>query len=156
MVICMRKRERVFVAAEVSLVDEWGNVLWHTYVKPPMRVVSYNTQYSGVTPRHLRYAPRLCDVRAKIESIIAGKLLVGHAITNDLRALELWHPPDAIIDTQRIPEIQRLFENDTPGLKRVCRGLLGIEIQNGAHSALEDAQATAAVFGTARVCGWVV
>eukprot|EP00961_Rhodomonas_salina_P101432 1364929-Rhodomonas_salina.1 len=150
MVICGRKGRRLFVAAEVSLVDESGNVLLHTYAKPPMRVVSYNTRYSGVTPRHMRYAPPLREVRSRIESILRGKVLVGHAIENDLRALDLWHPPDAIIDTQKIPEIQLLFANDTPGLKRVCLGLLRREIQSGAHSALEDAQATAAVFSVAR------
>eukprot|EP00961_Rhodomonas_salina_P030011 404305-Rhodomonas_salina.2 len=155
MVSCRRGGVVRPVAAQISIVDSDGHVVLHTHARPRWPIVSYNTKYSGITEEHLRDAPPLEKVRANVISLIKGCLLVGHAIDNDLRALDLLHPVDRIVDTQRIPQIQSMLSQSTPSLKNVCLALLDTRIQDGAHCALQDAKATAKVFGLACAWNWV-
>lgn len=156
MVTCVTGRTRCMaVAAQISIVDTDGNVVLHTYAHPCLEIVSYNTKHSGLTADLLQTAPPLRQVRCKITRLIRGRVLVGHAIENDLWALNIFHPAHLIVDTQRIGQIQCMFGSRTPGLKPVCRELLQCDIQTGSHCSLEDARATADLFMHAVQKGWL-
>ena len=66
------------------------------------------------------------------------------------RALLLSHPRHKIRDTSTFQPLRELAGNKQPGLRTLARLVLDIEIQakHAAHSPVEDAQATMAVFRT--------
>lgn len=134
------------VVARVSLVNYFGAVLLDAYVRPDERVTHWRTWVSGVTPKHMHKAISSEQARQKVADILQDKILVGHSIRNDLRYLQLTHPPSRIKDIAKLPEFRRLVGGKTPALKRLCKEYLHYEIQSGEHSSVEDAQATMALF----------
>ena len=84
------------VLARVALVDEHGTCLLDTFVRPCKPVTDYRTQWSGIRERDLQGAPALASVRARVAKLIQGKLVVGHAVHNDLKVLKLHHPKACI------------------------------------------------------------
>lgn len=64
--------------------------------------------------------------------ILAGKVVVGHAIHNDFKALRYSHPKALTRDTSQIPLLNRrggFPENMTISLKRLTKALLDQDIQ---------------------------
>lgn len=78
--------------ARVSIVNERGEIIMDKYVKPTKPVIDYRTQYSGITPVHLEDAANFADVQAEVSRIKFNRILVGHALHNDLRVLKMEHP----------------------------------------------------------------
>lgn len=78
--------------------------------------------------------------------LLRGKVLVGHAVANDLEMLLLGHPKRDIRDTSKYKPFRAYTKGRTPGLRRLSKEILGIEIQDGEHSSVEDAQATMAIY----------
>ncbi|XP_030044206.1 interferon-stimulated 20 kDa exonuclease-like 2 isoform X2 [Microcaecilia unicolor] len=82
-----------------------------------------------------------------ILKILAEKVVVGHAIHNDFKALCYFHPKALTRDTSQIPLLNRKAgfpENIPVSLKRLTKQLLNRDIQAGqkGHSSVEDARAT--------------
>ena len=69
----------------VSVVNDSGVVVLDLFVKPVSRVTDYRTRYSGVRARDLVGAPSAEEVRPRVARMLAGRLLVGHALHNDLK-----------------------------------------------------------------------
>lgn len=92
--------------ARCAVVDMEGNVLMDEYVQPTERVTDYRTKWSGIREKNLVGAPPFQDVRQRAANLIRGKLLIGHAIENDLRALKLPHPPALTRDTSCYPGLR--------------------------------------------------
>lgn len=136
--------------ARVSIVNWYGQVVLDRFVKPKERVTDYRTWVSGVRPSDLRDAPSFATVQDEVAKIIHGRVLVGHAIEHDLRALRLAHPRPMIRDTASFQPLRDIAQNKTPSLRVLAERVLGIEIQRKGqeHNSIEDAQATMAVFRT--------
>ncbi len=134
------------VLARVSIVNYHGHQLYDSFVKPKEAVTDYRTFVSGITPRLLESARTLEAVQADVVPLLDGKVLVGHSIRNDLDALLLGHPRRDIRDTSRHPGFRQLAGGKTPGLKKLAREVLGVDIQGGEHSSIEDARATMLLF----------
>ena len=132
--------------ARVSLVNYHGHQLYDSYVLPKEPVTDYRTYVSGITPELLQTARTLETVQADVARLLDGKILVGHAIKNDLAALLLGHSKRDIRDTSRHPPFRQLAGGKTPSLKRLARDVLGMDIQGGEHSSIEDARATMLLF----------
>ncbi|MCJ1277570.1 3'-5' exonuclease [Puttea exsequens] len=132
--------------ARVSIVNYHGYQLYDSFVLPKEAVTNYRTFVSGITPEILRSARTLETVQVDVAELLDGKVLVGHAIKNDLAALMLGHPKRDIRDTSRHPAFRRLARGKTPGLKKLAREVLGVDIQGGEHSSIEDARATMLLF----------
>ncbi|KAI8889224.1 hypothetical protein K501DRAFT_171190 [Backusella circina FSU 941] len=129
--------------ARISLVNFNGAVLLDTYVKPQERVTDYRTFVSGIEPHHLEEeAITFKEAQEKASDIIKNRILVGHAVYNDLQALMLSHPTLLIRDTSRYKPFRKLSQGRTPGLKMLVKEVLGIQIQSGSHSSVEDARFT--------------
>lgn len=132
--------------ARVSIVNYHGHQLYDSFVQPRETVTDYRTFVSGITPQLLRSARTFEAVQADVAKLLDGKILVGHAIRNDLDALLLGHPKRDIRDTSRHPAFRQLARGKTPGLKKLAREVLGVDIQGGEHSSIEDARATMLLF----------
>lgn len=140
------------VLARASLVDWWGKVLLDTYVKVPVAVTDFRTKYSGVLPKHIRNAidPSLC--RAKVAEILQDRILVGHALRNDLSVLMLQHRETR--DTATYRPFQRLAANKK-WRPRKLRDLVfencnGMVIQDGSHDSVQDARAAMELYKSVR------
>ncbi|XP_004480645.1 interferon-stimulated 20 kDa exonuclease-like 2 [Dasypus novemcinctus] len=133
--------------ARCSIVNYNGDVLYDEYILPPCRIVDYRTRWSGIRKQHMVNATPFKIARSQILKILTGKIVVGHAIHNDFKALQYFHPKSLTRDTSHIPLLNRKAdcpENATMSLKRLTKKLLNQDIQVGksGHSSVEDAQAT--------------
>ena len=142
------------ILARVSVVNEDGNVVLDTFVAPTEPVADYRTRVSGVRPQDLRGAPPFKEIQRKMADILRGRVLVGHALKNDLRVLLLDHPRRQTRDTALYRPLTRpLRANEraqdtgiargrgSRSLKELCAQHLGLEIQGGEHSSVDDARA---------------
>lgn len=138
---------RVSSLARCSIVNYNGDVLYDEYIRPPCYIVDYRTRWSGIRKCHMVNATPFKTARSQILKILSGKVVVGHAIHNDYKALQYFHPKSLTRDTSQIPLLNRKAdcpENVTLSLKHLTKKLLSRDIQTGlsGHSSVEDAQAT--------------
>ncbi|EPE10745.1 rna exonuclease 4 [Ophiostoma piceae UAMH 11346] len=144
------------VLARVSIVDFFGRQVYDTYVKPQpgQKITDWRTHVSGVTSRHMRFARPFEEVRTLVEGLLKGdaasknepRILVGHDIKHDLQVLNLSHPPRLIRDTAKFGGFKQYGHGPKPALRVLAREILGITIQQGAHSSIEDARVTMQLF----------
>lgn len=138
--------------ARVSVVNYHGHQIYDSYVQIPAKVTvtDYRTDVSGIEPKHLRkdVARPFKEVQDDLKILLSGRILVGHAVKNDLDVLILKHDRRYIRDTSKYSKFRELAQipGRTPSLKILAEKLLGVEIQVGAHSSVEDARATMALF----------
>lgn len=133
--------------ARCSIINYNGDVLYDEYILPPCLIVDYRTRWSGIRKHHMVNATPFKIARGQILKILSGKIVVGHAIHNDFKALQYFHPKSLTRDTSHIPPLNRKAdcpENATVSLKHLTKKLLNRDIQAGksGHSSVEDAQAT--------------
>lgn len=134
--------EKESALARVSIVNYHGHQIYDSFVLPKEPVTDYRTFVSGITPQLLRSARTLEIVHADVAQLLDGRILVGHALRKDLDMLLLGHPKKHIRDTSRYPPFRQYAAGRTPGLKKLAKEILGIDIQGGEHSSVEDARAT--------------
>jgi len=132
--------------ARVSIVNYNGDQVYDSYVKPVEQVTDWRTHVSGIAPKHMTHARSLEEVQNEVSRILKDRVLVGHAIRNDLDALLLSHPRRDIRDTARHPAYRKLAGGSSPKLKLLVSELLGFDIQTGEHSSIEDARACMMLF----------
>lgn len=132
--------------ARVSLVDENGSVVYDTFVKAQQHVTDYRTAVSGVRPHDMETGREFREVQETVYNNIKGKLLIGHALRNDLKVLFLSHPKKYSRDTSKYKKFREEASGRTPSLRFLASHLLGLEIQNGEHSSIEDARATMSLY----------
>lgn len=132
--------------ARVSIVNFHGALLYDSYVKPVEPVGDYRTWVSGITAANLRSARPLEEVNEALSMLMKDRILVGHAIRNDLNVILIGHPRRDLRDTAKLPSYRALNHGKTPGLKFLAKTVLGIDIQGGEHSSIEDARATMLLF----------
>ncbi|KAM4644274.1 interferon-stimulated 20 kDa exonuclease-like 2 [Amazona ochrocephala] len=142
--------------ARCSIVGYGGDVLYDRYVRPAAPVVDFRTRWSGVRRQHMARAVPFVAARKEILRILAGKLVVGHAIYNDFKALKYFHPQALTRDTSKMPLLNRkggFPENATVSLKRLAKELLHKDIQVGksGHSSVEDARTTMELYKVVEV-----
>jgi hypothetical protein len=98
---------------EEVLLDEWVHV-------PDGEVADYVTRISGVRAEHLVGARCFEAVQADVRRLIFGRLVVGHGVRADLKAMQLVHPPADIVDTGALDWGNRRCER--PDRARALRG----------------------------------
>ncbi|KAI9789985.1 MAG: 3'-5' exonuclease [Peltula sp. TS41687] len=128
------------VLARASIVNFHGEQIYDSFVKPKEYVTDWRTWVSGVAPKHMVIARDFETVQRDIAELIRDRILVGHAVHHDLDALLLSHPKRNIRDTSRHPAFRLLSAGRTPALKKLAKDILGIDIQESAHSSVEDAR----------------
>ncbi|KAF8176866.1 ribonuclease H-like domain-containing protein, partial [Mycena galopus ATCC 62051] len=140
--------------ARVSIVNFHGAVLLDAFILQDKRVVDYRTGLSGVRAEDLLYphAQSFARIQARVAKLlrVPGRILVGHVVYNDLRALRLSHPHAATRDTQvngvtvastSMSERQRKI-----ALKKLVAQEVGATIEIGEHCSVTGARASMAVY----------
>ena len=145
-----QKGSKFQVLASVTLVDKTCRIIYHAYIKLPYWAVkvNYKTEVSGITRENLlpsNGAVRFKKAQEKVRDIIADNILVGHGLGNDLRALRLEH--DNFKDTAFMPGLKKWINGhlQSESLKNLALEV-GLSIQSGSHSSVEDAKASMIVF----------
>lgn len=143
--------------ARVSIVDWDGNCVLDTFVQVPTRVTDFRTHVSGVTASDIRSgsgAIKETECRDKVAKILHNKVLVGHALKNDLHALLLTHPKENIRDTAKHQPFQRLGGSKwrPRKLRDLVKEHLGLTIQQAgqSHDSTQDAWASMQLFRLVR------
>ncbi|XP_065213653.1 RNA exonuclease 4 isoform X2 [Planococcus citri] len=126
--------------ARVSIVNSLGECIYDTFVKPTATITDYRTAVSGVRPCDLVNAEKFPVVQKKVLEILRGKVLVGHAVHNDLIVLNIRHPRHKTRDTSRYKKFYQIGVG-TPSLKKLTSHFLNVDIQTGEHNSIQDAQA---------------
>jgi len=144
--------------ARASLTDWEGKVLMDSFVQVPTKVTDFRTQYSGVLPKHIqsRKAITIEECRQKVTDLLRDKILVGHALKNDLQVLMLTHPAVDTRDTAKYRPYQRLG-GDGKYRPRKLRDLVAehcdiiIQRSGESHDSVDDARAAMELFKASRV-----
>lgn len=132
--------------ARVSIVNWNGDQVYDSFVRPKEKVTDWRTHVSGIAPKHMVEARSFEEVQKDVAQILEDTILVGHSIRNDLEALMLSHPKRDIRDTSKYPPYRKIAGGGSPRLKLLASEFLGLKIQDGAHSSVEDARATMFLF----------
>jgi RNA exonuclease 4 len=151
------------VLARVTLVDWHHEVVYDTYVTPTEDVTDYRYFVSGITEHDLvRHGIDFATCRRQVAERLVGKILVGHALKNDLAALQLSHPWHLIRDTAKYEPFMKKLDNDRYDehamlwprkLKELTHEKLKRTIQpyGIAHCPVEDAVAALQLYQLVRV-----
>ncbi|GHJ84961.1 hypothetical protein NliqN6_1363 [Naganishia liquefaciens] len=151
MVVVRRQPKPGVALARVSLVGEDGQLLYDSLVHVPSdTIIDYQTPKSGIREGDLEDAPSYENVRNKVIALTKGKILVGHALWNDLAVLNLSWNLDNVRDTALYYPLRKHVgihqEGVYPSLKVLAEKILGKVIQVGEHSSIEDAQTCLALY----------
>jgi RNA exonuclease 4 len=144
--------------ARVCMVDWDGNTLLDLYVRQTYEVSDYRTFVSGITADDLISddAVDYDECRDRVQELIGDKILVGHALKNDLTALKIAHPWQQVRDTGKYEPFMKIrFENGIlwpRKLKDLAKEKLGKDIQESGkpHCPFEDAQTALDLYKKAR------
>ncbi|XP_029141271.1 apoptosis-enhancing nuclease-like [Protobothrops mucrosquamatus] len=133
--------------ARCTVVSYDGDVIYDKYVLPEYPIVDYRTRWSGITWKHMRKAINFRIAQGEIIQILKDKIVVGHALHNDFRALKYFHPRAWRRDTSHCPLLKKKVASSlkpSMSLKNLAHQLLHKNIQVGkrGHSSVEDAQAS--------------
>ncbi|PPQ98998.1 hypothetical protein CVT24_003480 [Panaeolus cyanescens] len=132
--------------ARVSLINFYGAVILDEFVRQKERVVDYRTQWSGIRETDMINAKPFEEVQKKVAELLKDKILIGHAVHNDLKALLLSHPRPLTRDTQFYAYRFELTKSKRIALRNLVKEQLGLTIQSGEHSSVTDARATMAIY----------
>ena len=137
-------------------------VVFEAICAPPddVKVIRGCRQYCPVSDHQFRVAAAeqmsIESVREQVKPLLEDRIVVGFAMKGDLQVLGITLPPGMTRDLQLHFNAKRCSESDLVGrglpelnsnrqvhsLKNLTHCVLGRSIQEGAHSALVDAQAT--------------
>lgn len=135
--------------ARCCVVNFDGEVLYDRFVRPKGFVTDFRTKYSGVRQSDLRKGEACLfeECQSDVAKIIKNKVLVGHAIMNDMDVLMLGHPRGQIRDTAHYRPLMRTIGHlhikyRPRALRDLAKQHLNIKIQDGEHDPGVDARAT--------------
>lgn len=148
---------KISALARVTMIDWWGDILMDEYVKQDQEVTDYRTSVSGITPDILKDA-KLDWITCKhqVEMLLEGKMLVGHALKNDLRVLGVTHPWYMTRDTAKYEPFMKVRFDDgvlwPRSLKDLCQEKLSrnIQVDEKPHCPQEDALAALDLYRSVR------
>lgn len=132
--------------ARASIVDFHGRQVYDSYVRPRERVTDWRTRISGISPKHMATARDFEEVQADVAQLLRGRTIVGHDLRHDLEVLMLDHPRTDIRDTAKFSGFKKYGHGPKPALRVLAREILGVEIQTGQHSSIEDARVAMLLF----------
>jgi len=131
--------------ARVTIVNSYGTIIYDKHVEVPEKVTNYRTKFSGIRKQDLQGAPPFALVQKEVAKLIKDRIVVGHGLKNDFRALLLQHPYSLTRDTSRYGPLQR-SKGRPHALRHLTKSLFGVQIQSGKHDPGEDARAAVLVY----------
>jgi RNA exonuclease 4 len=127
--------------AQVVIVNYHEQLLYSAHVRPTQRVTDWRTHVSGVKPSDLKQAISFRQAQTDVARLMHRRVVVGHGLSADFKALMLSHPKSHLRDTAQFDAYRHhdLMTSRARKLRDLAREHLGLHIQDGAHSPLEDA-----------------
>lgn len=127
--------------AQIVIVNSREELVYSTFVRPREKVTDFRTRVSGIRPHDFVHALSFQQAQTEVARLMYKRQLVGHALHNDLKALQLSHPKASLRDTSLFPRYrhQNGALSRARKLSELAHEMLGMRIQMGAHSPLEDA-----------------
>lgn len=149
---------KISVLARVSVVDYYGRSIFDSFVHIEERVTDYRTYVSGVTEHDLKNGVDFGLVRKSVKQVLKNKVIVGHGLENDLRALKIeqdhmWYNiRDSATQYQPYMRLDRFGQWRPYRLRDLTWYNLSIVIQQGGkpHDSIEDARAAMALYRKAQ------
>lgn len=143
--------------ARVSIVDARGEVVLDTHVVVAEPVTDYRTWVSGILPHHVAAGSPTANTYAEtqkfVSQLLKGRILVGHALHNDLRSLMLDHPRRMTRDTSTWYKMhghggRKIAGRRTPpALRKLATTVLGMDgFQKGEHDSVGDARVALSLY----------
>jgi len=136
--------------ARVSIVNWDGDAIFNTFVRVEGSVTDYLTFVSGVRKEDIESddAMSFNDCRNTVLKMLKGKILIGHGLKNDFRALKISHPWYLTRDSTKYPPFLKPHHLDSnvmvpQKLKVLAETKLGMIIQEFGteHNSIVDAVA---------------
>jgi len=119
------------------ILDLWVQV-------PEADVVDWRTAITGINAENYKQKQRhpYAVVRARVMDVLQNRILVGHALWNDLDVLKLRHPPELVRDTAMQGLLRPTWRpNLLPSLSLLVSYWLGESFHTGVHDSIQDAYA---------------
>ncbi|CAL2032170.1 hypothetical protein CAEBREN_30301 [Caenorhabditis brenneri] len=139
------------ILARISVVNEFGKIVYDKMVKPSEKITDFRTAVSGIRPENLIKAIPFDRAQTEIQKLIEGRIVVGHAVHNDFRVLKLNHTRKLTRDTAKCSILKSMAKcNRTPSLKKLAKEVLGIEIQKGEHDSITDARVALRLYNSVK------
>mmetsp|Transcript_14288 Transcript_14288/g.20916 ORF Transcript_14288/g.20916 Transcript_14288/m.20916 type:complete len:309 (+) Transcript_14288:135-1061(+) len=144
--------------ARVSIVNWDGIIMLDTFVRVPVPVTDYRTFVSGIRAEDLQseFAMDVRECRSRVRSLIDDKILIGHALKNDLQALKITHPWYNTRDTAKYSPFMKQHYQMEGLVPRKLRDLayekLGqcIQMEGEEHCSIVDAMAALDLYKSVR------
>ncbi|HQW05138.1 MAG TPA: 3'-5' exonuclease [Flavobacteriales bacterium] len=138
---------------EVAILALDGNAVrlrWDTLVDPRRPVPHFIRKLTGINDAMVKAAPFFVDVVRTIQTLTEGRIIVAHNARFDMTALEHEFARTGLIFDRPTLCTERLTRQLVPHLDHynlgsICR-YFGISFTS-AHRAMNDAEATASLFG---------
>lgn len=151
-------RGKYSALARVTMVDWNHNIVLDEFVKPEREVTDYRTFVSGITAEMLEQTTTidLETCREKVLKTLEGKILVGHGLKNDMRALGIHLPWQIVRDTAKFePYMKARFDDGVlwpQSLKNLAKNRMrrDVQIPGQAHCPVEDAATAMDLYKLAR------
>ncbi|XP_054789869.1 uncharacterized protein LOC129295380 [Prosopis cineraria] len=151
------------LCARVCIIDEQENIIFHSYVKPPIPVTNYRYETTGIRPEYLRDAMTTRQVQRKVQDFLCNgepmwkirpkcgraRVLVGHGLDHDLESLQVEYRAEMIRDTAKYPPLMKTSKLSS-SLKYLAQTYLGYDIQSGIQDPYEDCVATMRLYARMR------
>lgn len=142
----------------VTVIDWHGGIIFHSFIRQTEPVTDYRTFVSGITEKQLQNATMsLGECRGIVSQLLYNRILVGHALQNDLEALQISHPWWLTRDSATYEPFMKFRFDDKilwpRRLKDLANEKLSREIQKAGkpHSAYEDALAAFDLYKSVRM-----
>uniref|UniRef100_A0A0K0DLL7 RNA exonuclease 4 n=1 Tax=Angiostrongylus cantonensis TaxID=6313 RepID=A0A0K0DLL7_ANGCA len=138
------------VVHSLLLLQE-GKIVFDKYVKPKERVTDFRTSVSGIRPAHIANGSPFDVVQREVAKILKDRIIVGHALNNDFRVLNLHHNRKLTRDTAKCALLRKMANcNGVPSLKKLASTVLGVDIQQGEHDSVVDARVALRLYLTVK------
>ncbi|GAB2279623.1 hypothetical protein Dimus_014267 [Dionaea muscipula] len=138
MVLCEDDTEAL---VKICVVDRDLQVKLDEFVKPNKAVADYRTSITGVSEKDLDGANcSLVDIQKSMKKLLShGTILVGHSLSNDLKALKIDHA--TVVDTSYIFKYGGESVRRRPSLINLSKSVLGYDLRKKGdpHNCYEDA-----------------
>lgn len=136
--------------ARVSVVNVFGDVLYDKIVKPRDPVTDYRTEITGLVKASFAGATPFKIAQKEVADLLKGRIVIGHDVKHDFDVLGFSHPKHMIRDTAKYKPFKELSKGNTPSLKKLAKEVLGLTVQGGVHSSVDDALTTLKLYRTHR------